>query len=211
MKKTIIILFITLFQLNIYSQNDSIKIVDFGKIEKELLTSDLNKTGCLDYDFAITDSIYFNEKSNKTDISPSDYGNNFELKSGDGKSIIKFECNKETPWKCFTYSGYSKNGEIHIITKCRDVCELYLIDSYNGSIISIPSVFDAGSFPAFVGEYMILYSSFYDSSFEKYYDYRSIIDIYKLKNTNNLNMSVVFNLKTGQSKNCTNLLIKILF
>ncbi len=186
MKKSTSILFTLLFCLNLYSQKDSIKIVDFGKIEKQLLTSDLNESGCLNYDFAIVDSLYFNEKSNKADILTSDYGNDFELNPGDGKSIIKFECNKETPWKCFTYSGYSKNAEVHIITKCRDVCELYLIDSYSGSIISIPSAFDSGSFPAFVGKYMILYSSFYDSSFDKYYDYRSIIDIYELKNTNNL-------------------------
>lgn len=186
MKKTVTILFTILFYFNIYSQNDSIRIVDFGIIEKQLLTPDPNKTECLSYDFAIVDSIYFNEKSNKSDILAGDYGNDFELKTGDGKSIIKFECKKETPWNCFTYSGYSKSAEIYIITKCRDVCELYLIDSYSGSIISIPSAFDAGSFPAFVGKYMILYSSFYDSGFDKYYDYRSIIDIYELKNTNNL-------------------------
>jgi hypothetical protein len=33
---------------------------------------------------------------------------------------------------------------------------------------------------------MILYSSYYDDSFGDYYEYRSIIDIYELKNTNNL-------------------------
>src|SRR5690554_3976684 len=165
MKKTITILFTILFHLSIYSQNDSIRIVNFGEIEKQLLTSDLNKTECINYDFAIVDSIYFDKKSNKSDILVSDYGNDFELKTGNGNSIIKFECKKETPWKCFTYSGHSKSAKIHIITKCRDVCELYLIDSYSGSIISIPSAFDAGSFPAFVGKYMILYSSFYDSGF----------------------------------------------
>lgn len=186
MKKTITILFTILFCLNVYSQNDSIRIVDFGKIEKQLLTSDLNKTECINYDFAVVDSIYFDNKSNKSDILASDYGNDFKLKTGDGKSIIKFECKKETPWKCFTYSGYSKNAEIYIITKCRDVCELYLIDSYNGSIISIESEFDGGSFPVFTSRYMILYSSYYDSSFHKYYDYRSIIDIYEIENTNNL-------------------------
>lgn len=186
MKKTISIFFTLLFFLNIHSQEASIRIVDFGTVEKPLLSAGLNNSECINYDFAVVDSTYFDKTSNKSDILGYDYGNNFELKTGDGNSIIKVECEKETSWKCFTYSGYSQNAEIHIITKCRDVCELYLIDSYNGSIISVPSAFDAGSYPAFAGNYMILYSSFYDSGFDKYYDYRSIIDIYNMRSTHNL-------------------------
>ncbi len=187
MKKTTVILFNLFCFLNIFAQNDSIKTIDFSIVEKKLLTStDKNLRSLFKYDFKIIDSIYFYENSLKKDLLTADYKKDFELQIGDRKSIIKFECKERIPETCYRYVGYSENAEVHLISKCRDVCELYLIDSYNGSTLSVQSEFDGGSFPVFLPDYMILYSSYFDDSFGDYYEYRSIIDIYELKNTNDL-------------------------
>ncbi|MDY2588529.1 hypothetical protein [Winogradskyella aquimaris] len=187
MKKTTVLLFNLFCFLNIYGQNDSIKTVDFSSVDKKLFTStDSNTDSRFKYDFKIIDSLYFYENSFKKDLQTADYEKDFELQTGDRKSIIKFECKERDPETCYRYVGYSENAEVHLISKCRDVCELYLIDSYTGSTLSVPSEFDGGSFPVFLPGYMILYSSYYDNSFEDYYEYRSIIDIYELKTANDL-------------------------
>ncbi|REE07607.1 hypothetical protein DFQ09_1211 [Winogradskyella pacifica] len=187
MKKTTVILFNLFCFLNIFAQNDSIKTIDFRNVEKKLLTStDGNVNNQFKYDFKIIDSLYFYENSYKKDLLTTEYKKDFELLIGDRKSIIKFECKESIPETCYRYAGYSNNAEVYLISKCRDVCELYLIDAYNGSTLSVSSEFDGGSFPVFLYGYMILYSSYYDDSYGKCYDYRSIIDIYKMYSTNNI-------------------------
>ena len=173
--------------MNIYSQNDSVKTVDFSIVEKTLLTTpELKPNDDLKYDFKIIDSLHFYENSFKEDLLTADYKEDFELHMGDRKSIFKFECKEQIVETCYQYNGYSENAEVHIISKCKDVCELYLIDSYSGSTLSVASEFDEGSYPIFLPRYMILYSSYYDDSFGEYYEYRSIIDVYKMNSTNEL-------------------------
>ena len=173
--------------MNIYSQNDSIRTIDFTTIEKKILaTTELNLNNNLKYDFKIIDSLHFYENSFKEDLLTADYKEDFELHMGDRKSIFKFECKEQIVETCYQYNGYSENAEVHIISKCKDVCELYLIDSYSGSTLSVASEFDEGSYPIFLPGYMILYSSYYDDSFGEYYEYRSIIDVYKMNSTNEL-------------------------
>ncbi len=187
MKKTTLLVFNLFCFLNICAQNDSIRTIDFSSVEKKLLTpTDSNVNSCFNYDFKIIDSLYFHENSFKKDLLTTDYKKDFELHIGDRKSIIKFDCKERIPETCYRYEGYSENAEVYLISKCRDVCEIYLIDSYNGSTLSIPSEFDGGSFPVFLPGYMVLYSSYYDDSFGDYYEYRSIIDIYESKSTKDL-------------------------
>ena len=187
MTKTIFILFILYSFLDVTSQNDSIKKVDFSTLERKLLNSTVsNKDDSFEFDFRIMDSLHFYENSLKTEFLTTDHKKDFELRTGDRKSIIKFECKEIIPATCYRYAGYSENAEVHLISKCRDICELYLIDPYSGSTITISSDFDSGSFPVFLPGYMILCSTFYDDSFGEYYEYRSIIDIYETKNTYDL-------------------------
>lgn len=173
--------------MNIYAQNDSIKTIDFSTVEKKILTStQFNPENHLKYDFKIVDSLYFYTHAFREDILPADFKKDFELHMGDRTSIFKFECNERIIERCYQYAGYSENAEVHLISKCRDICEVYLIDSYSGSTLSVESEFDGGSYPTFLPGYMILSSSYYDDSFGDYYEYRSIIEIYKMNSTNDL-------------------------
>ena len=70
MKKTTVLLCNLLCFLNLYSQEDSIKTIDFAGVEKKLLeTPESNRDTYLKYDFNIIDSLYFYENNiitNKT-------------------------------------------------------------------------------------------------------------------------------------------------
>lgn len=179
--------------MNIYSQNDSIKTIDFSIVEKVLLAKpELNTGNCLKYDFKLIDSLHFYENSFKEDILTTSFKKDFELHLGNKKSIFKFECKEQIIETCHHYIGYSENAEVHLISKCRDVCELYLIDSYSGSTISVVSEFDGGSYPIFLPEYMVLYSSYDDDSYGDYYTYRSIIDVYEMKSINDLTKTFTY-------------------
>lgn len=187
MKKTTALIFAFLCFLKVLSQNDSIKEIDFNSVDKKILKlPELNISNSLKYDFKIIDSLHYYKNSLKEDILSADYKKDFELHIGNKKSIFKFQCKERIIESCYKYVGYSKNAEVHLISKCRDICELYLIDSYSGSTIYVESEFDGGSYPVFFPGYMILYSSYYDDSYGDYYEYRSIIDVYEMKSINDL-------------------------
>lgn len=170
-----------------YAQNDSIKTIDFIDVEKKLLEiPESHQDLSLKYDFKIVDSLQFVDNSITKDIHTTQYEKDFELGIGNGEAIFKFDCKDSIVERCYQYVGYSENAEIHIISKCHDVCELFLIDAFTGATLSVPSAYDSGAYPIFLPEYMILYSTYYDASFGDYYDYRSMIDIYEMKATTEL-------------------------
>ena len=193
MKEITILLFNLLCFLNIFSQNDSIPTIDFSIIEKKpFATPQLNVDKNFNYDFKIVDSLLFYKNTHKEDLLTANYQVDFKLHMSNRKSILKFECKEQIAETCYQYNGYSENAEIHVISRCKDVCELYLIDSYNGSTLAVASEFDEGSYPIFLPKHMIIYASYFDDSFAEFYEYRSIISIYKMNNTNELDKKFIY-------------------
>ena len=136
----------------------------------------------LNYDFKIVDSTYYNNTniSDSPDLHKYDIPTyDFELKLNDTLTI-NFPCNDMIQETCWTYLGYSNNIESHLVSRCKDVCVVYLIDSYNGTGIILPSYYDEGVYPIFTYDYLLLYSSFYDETYSDFYDYRSVIDVFKI-------------------------------
>lgn len=184
MIKKIIIVFCLFYNVNFYAQNNSVKSIDFYAVEKKIVpTSETNAILTFKYDFKILDSLNFYQNVYENEKLAIKYQDNFELQTNDGKSIIKFECKETIAETCYQYAGYSDYAEVHIISKCKDICEVYLIDANNGETVSLISEFDNGSIPLFLPEYMIVCGSYYDDSFVDYYENRTVIDIYKFEET----------------------------
>lgn len=177
----IILLFILTWNVNSTAQCKTDKAVrlKFEEIEvKQFNPSSSQKEGS--FDFKIVDAQYFEEHTKEQDITNTEnFKSDFELATWDSKTI-EFQCTDRIKETCFTYLGYSENMEGHLIGKCKDICATYLMDATNGNTVVLPSNFDGGSTPIFSYEYMIVYSSYYDDSFEEYYDYRATIDVYKI-------------------------------
>jgi hypothetical protein len=186
LKGTLVVCLLFCF-LTLNAQNNTTKTIDFRNVEKTLLSlPDEAIVQQLKYDFKVVDSLYFYEHSIKEDLLTAHSKNDFELHLGDTTFIYKLECNEPIIETCYQYLGYSDNGNVHLVSKCKEVCELYLIDSYNGFTQSLESEYDEGAFPIFLPGYMVVYSSYFDASFSEYYEYRSKLYIYKMNSDHDL-------------------------
>lgn len=171
---------------SLHAQKDSITTIEFSQIEKSFLTG-IDADGLyFHYDFRPIDSVFYYKNSNLNDLIKGVKTSGFELFTNDQKVAITFPCRNEIPETCYQYIGYAAVADVHLISKCKEVCELYALNALNGTAIALPSEFDGGVYPVFLPGYMILYGSYYDYSYDAYYEYRSRIALFEIKETEDI-------------------------
>lgn len=107
------------------------------------------------------------------------------------KKVIKFPCGNNYYRPCFVYDGYIKQLNAYIIGRYGEsIYEGFFIDKNNASSFSPMIPYDNGNFSLHISpsdEKMMIASSIDAYTFKEFYDARSIITIYDIKNIEHLN------------------------
>lgn len=181
MKIRITIFLILISQSILLSQNKVVSTtIDFNEIKIENLSEMSYNPKGLNFDFRIIDSLYFEQNSRKSELTPNnDTNRNFELKTWDSKTIT-FKCENSIPEKCITYNGYSERVESHLLSRCGEVCVSILMDAKNGDAVYLPEIFDGGSIPIFTSNYMIVWGATDDYGKQYYDGIQSYLSVFKI-------------------------------